>query len=220
MMIGSWSDLLAEEKSKPYFIELMAFVDAERSAGKVIYPPAADVFNAIRLTELSKTRVVILGQDPYHSPNQAHGLAFSVQDKVPHPPSLRNIFKELQNDLAIAPPNSGNLSQWAKQGVLLLNTVLTVEQGLAHSHKDRGWETFTDTVIQKLSDYADHVVFLLWGSHAQKKSVLIDASKHTLLKAPHPSPLSAHRGFFGSGHFSATNEALLKHHQTPIDWTL
>ncbi|NVJ49579.1 MAG: uracil-DNA glycosylase [Gammaproteobacteria bacterium] len=214
-----WSELLSSEKEQAYFRTLMAFIDRERSNGKTIYPAQADVFNAIALTPLAQTRVVILGQDPYHGPNQAHGLAFSVNAGVPLPPSLRNIFKELQTDLGITPPQSGNLSAWAKQGVLLLNTVLTVEQGLAHSHKNQGWETFTDAIIKKLSAHADHIVFLLWGSHAQKKSQLIDSQKHTLLMAPHPSPLSAHRGFFGCRPFSQANAALRAHGQAPIDWS-
>ncbi|NVJ61247.1 MAG: uracil-DNA glycosylase [Gammaproteobacteria bacterium] len=218
-MASDWKDLLAEEKQQDYFQSLMQFVDSQRQAGKQIYPSANNVFNAIKLTELDKTKVVILGQDPYHGPGQAHGLAFSVPDGIKHPPSLRNIFKELSTDLNANIPTSGNLSNWAKQGVLLLNTVLTVEQGLAHSHKDKGWETFTDRLIHKLSEHANHLVFMLWGSHAQKKQPLIDA-RHTILKAPHPSPLSAHRGFFGCKHFSQANQALQNHNQPPINWAL
>ncbi|QJR80068.1 uracil-DNA glycosylase [Alteromonas pelagimontana] len=214
-----WQDVLGPEKQKPYFEALMAKVSAERHAGKVIYPPAKDVFNAIALTPVEEVKVVILGQDPYHGPNQAHGLCFSVQDGIAPPPSLKNIYKELAADIeSFTPPNHGNLTPWAEQGVLLLNTVLTVEQGKAHSHARYGWETFTDKVIDAVDKNCEGVVFLLWGSHAQKKGQNIDSQRHHVLTAPHPSPLSAHRGFFGCGHFSKTNQLLNEQGKAPIIW--
>jgi uracil-DNA glycosylase len=205
----TWHDVLAEEKQAAYFVELLARVQAERDAGKAIYPSAADVFAALKLTPLANVRVVILGQDPYHGPGQAHGLCFSVPQGVKHPPSLRNIFKAIQHDdPGFAVPESGDLTHWAEQGVLLLNTVLTVEQGKAHSHAKWGWETFTDRVIKAVNDHREGVVFLLWGAHAQKKGALIDRARHHVLETVHPSPLSAHRGFLTAGHFRRTNELL------------
>lgn len=216
----TWHDVLAEEKEKPYFIETMAMVAKERADGKTVYPPQKDVFNAFRLTELGDVKVVILGQDPYHGAHQAHGLAFSVLPGVAVPPSLVNMYKELVTDIpGFVRPNHGFLESWAKQGVMLLNTVLTVEAGKAHSHAKFGWETFTDNVISAINTHRENVVFLLWGSHAQKKGSIIDRQRHHVLQAPHPSPLSAHRGFFGCGHFSQTNEWLEKQGETPIDWT-
>ncbi|QHM72100.1 uracil-DNA glycosylase [Mixta intestinalis] len=216
----TWHDVLATEKEQPYFIETLKTVAQERAAGVTIYPPKEDVFNAFRLTELSDVKVVMLGQDPYHGPNQAHGLAFSVRPGVAVPPSLMNMYKELESDIpGFQRPNHGYLESWAKQGILLLNTVLTVEAGKAHSHARLGWETFTDRVIAAVNEQRDNVVFLLWGSHAQKKGSIIDTQRHHVLKAPHPSPLSAHRGFFGCRHFSRTNEILVQQGETPIDWT-
>jgi len=206
---SSWSDLLGTEKQQAYFVELMQRVQAERAAGKAIYPPNEQVFQAFKLTPLESLKVVIIGQDPYHGPGQAHGLCFSVPDGVKHPPSLRNIFKALQHDYPdFQVPQSGNLEHWAKQGVLLLNTVLTVEQGKAHSHASWGWETFTDKVIEQINQHCQGIVFLLWGAHAQKKGALIDRSRHQVLETVHPSPLSAHRGFLTAGHFRRTNELL------------
>lgn len=215
----TWHDVLAEEKEKPYFREILAMVAAERAAGKTVYPPQKDVFNAFRLTELGDIKVVILGQDPYHGPNQAHGLAFSVLPGVAVPPSLVNMYKELVTDIpGFERPKHGYLESWARQGVMLLNTVLTVEAGKAHSHAKFGWETFTDNVIAAINQHREGVVFLLWGSHAQKKGSIIDRSRHHVLQAPHPSPLSAHRGFFGCAHFSTTNQLLSEKGETPVDW--
>ncbi|OCQ51720.1 Uracil-DNA glycosylase [Photorhabdus australis subsp. thailandensis] len=216
----TWHNVIGNEKKQPYFIDILAYVAKERQAGKTIYPPQQDVFNAFRYTELSDIKVVILGQDPYHGPNQAHGLSFSVQSGIPAPPSLVNMYKELASDIPdFQYPNHGCLISWAKQGVLLLNTVLTVERGNAHSHANLGWETFTDKVIAAINEHRSGVVFLLWGSHAQKKGHFIDSNKHHVLKAPHPSPLSAHRGFFGCKHFSKANELLEKQGLEPINWT-
>ncbi len=215
----TWHDVLAEEKEKPYFVETLKAVASERAAGVTVYPPQKDVFNAFRLTELGDIKVVILGQDPYHGPNQAHGLAFSVLPGVPTPPSLLNMYKELEQDIAgFTRPQHGFLESWATQGVMLLNTVLTVEASKAHSHARFGWETFTDNVISAINQHREGVIFLLWGSHAQKKGSIIDTQRHHVLKAPHPSPLSAHRGFFGSKHFSQANALLIQSGQTPIDW--
>jgi uracil-DNA glycosylase len=217
--MSTWADILEPEKQQPYFQQMMQFVESERAAGKTIYPPSEDVFNAFNLTELDTVKVVILGQDPYHGPNQAHGLCFSVLPHVKTPPSLVNIYKELASDISeLTIPPHGCLQSWAEQGVLLLNTVLTVEQGQAHSHAKIGWERFTDTVIQQLSDHCDGLVFLLWGSHAQKKGEVIDTQKHHVLSAPHPSPLSAYRGFLGCKHFSRTNDLLKQQGQSPINW--
>jgi uracil-DNA glycosylase len=214
-----WADILDQEKQQPYFQQMMEFVESERVAGKTIYPPRQDVFNAFNFTELDKVKVVILGQDPYHGPNQAHGLCFSVLPHVKTPPSLVNIYKELASDISsLTMPPHGFLHSWAEQGVLLLNTVLTVEQGQAHSHAKIGWEQFTDAVIQQLSEHCHGLVFLLWGSHAQKKGAVVDTQKHHVLSAPHPSPLSAYRGFFGCKHFSHTNDLLKQLGKRPINW--
>lgn len=217
--MNTWTDILGQEKQQPYFQQIMRFVESERSAGKVIYPPKKDVFNAFNITKLDKVKVVILGQDPYHGPNQAHGLSFSVLPGVKTPPSLANMYKELATDISgFVIPKHGFLESWAEQGVMLLNTVLTVEQAKAHSHAKIGWEQFTSVVIQQLSDHCDGLVFLLWGSHAQKKGLVIDKHKHHVLNAPHPSPLSAYRGFFGCKHFSQTNDLLKQQGKNPINW--
>lgn len=215
-----WLDVLGEQFNQPYMAGLKTFLRGEKARGKVIYPPGSLWFNAFNSTPFDRVKVVILGQDPYHGPSQAHGLCFSVLPGVPIPPSLVNIYKELQSDLGIAPPGHGCLNHWAEQGVLLLNATLTVEQGRAGAHQGKGWEVFTDAAIHALNDRREHVVFLLWGSYAQKKGAFIDVSKHLVLKAPHPSPLSAHRGFLGCRHFSRANEYLIKTGQTPIDWAL
>ena len=215
----TWQDALGPQKEAEYFTRLMARVESEREAGKVIYPPQQDVFNALRYTPLESVKVVILGQDPYHGAGQAHGLCFSVLPGVKTPPSLVNIYKELATDIdGFVIPEHGTLTSWAEQGVLLLNTVLTVEQGKAHSHAKWGWETFTDAVIDAVNRHQQGVVFLLWGSHAQKKGMHIDTSKHHVLSAPHPSPLSAHRGFLGCKHFSQTNQLLSSQNKSPINW--
>lgn len=217
----TWKDVIGIEKEQPYFQQILAQVQNARAAGRVIYPPQNEIFNAFKLTEFEQVKVVILGQDPYHGLNQAHGLAFSVKPNVPPPPSLVNMYKELATDIAgFQIPNHGYLVQWAQQGVLLLNTVLTVEQGQAHSHANFGWETFTDRVIAALNQQREHLVFLLWGSHAQKKGQFIDRERHCVLTAPHPSPLSAHRGFFGCHHFSKTNDYLRAHQIGEINWQL
>lgn len=217
----NWRDVIAKEKQQGYFQQIMAFIQNERAIGKVIYPPQDAVFNAFKFTEFHQVKVVILGQDPYHGPNQAHGLCFSVLPSEKTPPSLVNIYKELANDIEhFQIPQHGYLKSWADQGVLLLNTVLTVEQGAAHSHAQIGWEIFTDRVIEQLSAKKEGVIFLLWGAHAQKKGEVIDRNKHHVLIAPHPSPLSAHRGFFGCKHFSTVNDILKHHKQTPINWQL
>ena len=215
----SWSELLSLEKQESYFKETLEYVSKRRKQGIIVYPPQKQVFSAFSETPFSKVKVVILGQDPYHGPNQAHGLCFSVLPGIKPPPSLTNIYKELHQDLPFFDiPNHGYLLSWAKQGVLLLNTVLTVEQGQAHSHKHLGWERFTDKVIYQLNKYGKGIVFLLWGSHAQKKGAQIDSNHHFVLKAPHPSPLSAHRGFLGCKHFSKTNQILIEQGKSIIDW--
>lgn len=215
----TWDDVLTSEREKPYFQSLVQKVEASRAAGNNVYPPSSDVFNALSITSLSDVKVVILGQDPYHGPGQAHGLCFSVLPDVKTPPSLVNIYKELANDIdGFAIPEHGTLTKWAEQGVLLLNTVLTVEQGKAHSHAKWGWETYTDSVINAVNQHCSNVVFLLWGAHAQKKGASLDTSKHLVLSAPHPSPLSAHRGFFGCKHFSKANVYLAKNGMTTINW--
>lgn len=217
--IPTWHDVIGSEKTQAYFIDTLAYVANERQKGKIIYPPQADVFNAFRYTELADVKVVILGQDPYHGPGQAHGLSFSVLPGIKPPPSLVNMYKELEKDIPnFQRPTHGYLLSWAQQGVLLLNTVLTVEQGNAHSHAHLGWETFTDKVIAAINENREGVIFLLWGSHAQKKGRIIDSKRHHILKAPHPSPLSAHRGFLGCGHFSQTNQLLEQQGLSPIDW--
>ncbi|MBP8220333.1 MAG: uracil-DNA glycosylase [Aeromonadaceae bacterium] len=216
-----WADVIGVEKEQAYFKQTLAFVRQEREAGKLIYPPVADVFNAFKYTEFDRVRVVILGQDPYHGPRQAHGLCFSVQPGVATPPSLVNIYKELARDIpGFQIPSHGHLVSWAAQGILLLNTVLTVEAGMAHSHAKLGWEQFTDRVIAALNAERSGIVFLLWGSHAQKKGQFIDRQRHHVLMAPHPSPLSAHRGFLGCGHFSQTNRLLLAQGLPAIEWQL
>ncbi|WP_417687731.1 uracil-DNA glycosylase [Pseudidiomarina sp.] len=211
----TWTDLLGSEKQQPYFVELLGRVQGEREAGKTIFPPSEQVFNAFKYTKLEELKVVILGQDPYHGQGQAHGLCFSVPKDVKLPPSLRNIYKAIKHDYPdYQPPEHGDLTHWAEQGVLLLNTVLTVEEGRAHSHASWGWERFTDSVIEKINEHCEGVVFLLWGAHAQKKGALIDRQRHHVLTAVHPSPLSAHRGFLTCGHFRRTNELL----EVGIDW--
>ncbi|RMD84609.1 MAG: uracil-DNA glycosylase [Candidatus Dadabacteria bacterium] len=217
---ATWKDLLREEMSAPYFKDIKRFIKSERQAGKVIYPSDSEVFNALAYTPFDRVRVVILGQDPYHGPNQAHGLCFSVKPGVPFPPSLHNIFQELRSDLGIPIPQHGCLVKWAKQGVLLLNAVLTVEAGKAGSHHNIGWERFTDAIVNLLNQKKRNLVFLLWGSQAQKKGAIIDPVRHHILKAPHPSPLSAHRGFFGCKHFSQTNSILASQGYREIDWDL
>jgi len=215
----TWHDVIGIEKEKDYFKHILQYVANERNSGKTIYPPQQDVFNAFRFTPFSDIKVVILGQDPYHGPNQAHGLSFSVLPGINPPPSLKNIYKELAVDIAgFAIPKHGYLASWAKQGVLLLNNVLTVQDGLAHSHAKIGWEKFTDHVIDVINQNLTGVVFLLWGSPAQKKGQFIDRQKHHVLTAVHPSPLSAHRGFLGCKHFSQANELITKQGKTPIDW--
>ena len=213
-----WRDLLKDEFGKDYFIKLKQFLLQEKNAHRV-FPQGSLIFNAFNLTPLEKVKVVILGQDPYHGPGQAHGLSFSVPNGVKPPPSLVNIFKELNTDLGIPMQTSGNLTKWAEQGVLLLNATLTVRENTPGSHQNKGWEIFTDTVIKKLSDHKTGLVFLLWGNYAKNKVPLIDSSKHLILTAPHPSPL-ARGGFFNSRHFSKTNEYLKKHGKEPIDWSL
>jgi uracil-DNA glycosylase len=215
----SWLPALAGETAKPYYQQLYRFVGEERRKYKV-YPPGEDVFNALRYTPFERVRVVIIGQDPYHDENQAHGLAFSVRPGVAAPPSLVNIFKELQDDVQFRIPNHGCLIPWAEQGVLLLNAVLTVRAHQANSHQGKGWENFTDVVLRAVNARNSRVVFLLWGSYAQRKAEWIDVNRHTVLKAPHPSPLSAARGFFGCRHFSKTNAALQSAGLAPINWQL
>lgn len=216
---NDWEPLLASEFQKPYYLQLRAFLKTEYET-HTIYPKMQNIFNALHYTPFSQVKVVILGQDPYHGPNQAHGLSFSVQPEVKIPPSLRNIFKELHADLGLPPPAHGYLVEWAMQGVLLLNTVLTVRSGEAHSHRGMGWETFTDRVIDVLNTKKDPVIYILWGSAAQSKTKLIDTNKHYIIRAPHPSPLSAHRGFFGSKPFSKTNAILQENGLDEISWGL
>ncbi|NUW68414.1 uracil-DNA glycosylase [Vibrio coralliilyticus] len=217
----TWQDVIGAEKQQDYFQQTLNFVESERASGKAIFPLAKDVFNAFRATEFNDVKVVILGQDPYHGPRQAHGLCFSVLPGIKTPPSLVNMYKELAQDIdGFQIPAHGYLQSWAEQGVLLLNTVLTVEQGKAHSHSKTGWETFTDKVIEAVNQHQSGVVFLLWGSHAQKKGRFIDRNKHHVLAAPHPSPLSAHRGFFGCRHFSQANQILNAQGKATIDWHL
>ncbi len=218
-MPTDWNPILRDEFDQPYWQELQRFVADERRRATV-YPPHERVFAALHHTAYASTRVLILGQDPYHGPGQAHGLSFSVPDGVRIPPSLANIHRELATDLGIDPPAHGNLERWADQGVLLLNATLTVRAGQAGSHQGKGWETFTDRVIGTVNGKDDHVVFILWGGYARRKKSLIDASRHTIIESPHPSPLSAHHGFFGSRPFSRTNRALAEHGQATIDWAL
>jgi uracil-DNA glycosylase len=216
----SWKEVLSEEFSKPYFEQIVLFLKTEKAAGKIIFPPGPLIFNAFQKTPFSKVKVVLLGQDPYHNKGQALGLSFSVPDGVPPPPSLLNIFKELQSDLGVPPPRSGNLEKWAIQGVMLLNASLTVRQNEPSSHSKIGWLQFTDAVISKISEKKQGIIFLLWGRFAQDKQILIDETKHHVLKAAHPSPFSAEKGFFGCRHFSKTNELLVMQNKEPIDWKL
>lgn len=216
----SWKTRVGDYLQRDDMQQLAVFLRERKRDGAHIHPPAARIFGALDATTFDDVKVVILGQDPYHGPGQAHGLCFSVPPGVAIPPSLDNIFKELQRDLGIARPDHGCLLPWARQGVLLLNSVLTVENGRAGAHQGKGWEGFTDHIVDTLNREREHLVFLLWGSYAQAKGKVIDSRKHRVLKAPHPSPLSAYRGFIGSGHFSATNEYLVRHGQTPIDWSL
>jgi len=214
---SSWKEVLFDEFQKPYFSNLKNFLKLQKQ-NYTIYPKGSNIFAAFDNTPFDKVKVVILGQDPYHGANQAHGLAFSVNDNIPYPPSLQNIFKELKDDMSCNIPKSGNLTNWAKEGVFLLNTVLTVRANEANSHKNMGWEVFTDSVIKLLSDKKENLVFILWGSPASTKASLIDSKKHLILKAPHPSPLSSYRGFFGSKPFSKTNEYLVSKNIKPICW--
>lgn len=214
----SWKVRLRQEFDQDYMLTLRAFLLQEKQAGKQIFPPGHHIFNALNSTPFEKVRVVIIGQDPYHGPGQAHGLCFSVRPGVEIPPSLRNIYKEIAADLGIAPSRSGCLQSWAEQGVLLLNAVLTVESGKAAAHQGRGWERFTDRIIALLNEQGQHIVFMLWGSYAQKKGQIIDRSRHLVLESPHPSPLSASRGFFGNHHFSRANHYLLANGRAAVDW--
>jgi uracil-DNA glycosylase len=214
-----WNPVLRGEFTEPYWQKLQAFVAQERQLGPV-YPPEVDVFTAFHLTPLARTRVVILGQDPYHGAGQAHGLSFSVRPGVPIPPSLRNIFKELHDDIGCPAPHNGSLEKWARSGVLLLNTTLTVRAGAAASHQGHGWETFTDKVIEAVNATSTGAVFILWGASSRRKKDLLDTSRHVVIESAHPSPLSAHNGFFGSRPFSRTNEALEKMGLDPVDWCL
>ncbi len=216
----SWKEVLHDEFDKSYFQHIVTFIKTEKAAGKIIYPPGHLLFNAFYKTPFSKVKVVILGQDPYHNKGQAHGLSFSVPDGIPFPPSLINIFKELKKDIGIDTPSTGNLEKWAFQGVFLLNASLSVRQSEPGSHSKIGWLQFTNTVIEKLSEQREGIVFLLWGKFAQEKQTFIDETKHFVLKAAHPSPFSADKGFFGCRHFSKTNELLAKQNKEPVDWKL
>ncbi|HUC80479.1 MAG TPA: uracil-DNA glycosylase [Flavisolibacter sp.] len=217
---ASWKKVLEDEFSKPYFKQITEHIKTEKEQGKTIYPPGPLIFNAFEQTPFDKVKVVLLGQDPYHGAKQAMGLSFSVPDGVRPPPSLVNIFKELHDDTGVPIPTHGNLTKWAQQGVLLLNAALTVRAGEPNSHAKIGWHQFTNTVIQKVSDQKENVVFILWGKFAQEKTELIDTKKHHPLKAAHPSPYAADKGFFGCQHFSKTNSYLMKHGHDPIDWAL
>jgi uracil-DNA glycosylase len=218
-MKTDWNPVLRAEFAKPYWVDLQQFVATERGRATV-YPPHDEVFAALHLTPYAEVKAVILGQDPYHGPNQAHGLCFSVRPGVPPPPSLQNIFKELETDVGVPAPDHGCLDSWASQGVLLLNASLTVRQGRAASHQNKGWETFTDEVLKAVNDKPERVVFILWGASARKKKALIDTSRHTVIESPHPSPLSASSGFFGSRPFSRANKALVEAGRDPIDWRI
>ena len=217
-MEASWKAVLKHEFSKPYFLQVVAHLKTEKATGAVVYPPGSLIFNAFNTTPFDQVKVVILGQDPYHGAGQAHGLSFSVPDGVAPPPSLVNIYKELNKDIGMPIPKTGNLTKWAAQGVFLLNAMLTVRANEPASHQKIGWMDFTDAVIRKISDEKEGVIFLLWGRFAQEKQVLIDETKHHVLKAAHPSPFSADKGFFGCKHFSKTNELLIKQNKTPIKW--
>jgi uracil-DNA glycosylase len=214
---ASWKELLQEEFEKSYFSDLISFVKQEYASNR-IYPPGKLIFNAFNHCPVENTKVIILGQDPYHGPGQAHGLCFSVPEGISQPPSLQNIFKEIHNDIGTPIPSSGNLERWSDQGVLLLNATLTVRAHQAGSHQNKGWEEFTDRVIKELSERREHIVFMLWGSYAQKKGAVIDTKKHLVLKSVHPSPLSAYRGFIGCGHFGLANEYLKRVGEEPIQW--
>ncbi len=216
----SWKNVLKAEFSKPYFLQIVQFLKMEKEAGKTVFPPGSLIFNAFNTTPFDRVKVVLLGQDPYHGPGQAMGLSFSVPDGVQQPPSLQNIFKELHTDIGLPTPRTGNLTRWAEQGVLLLNASLTVRLSEANSHSRINWIEFTDTVIRKISEEKEHIVFLLWGRFAQEKEVLIDETKHLVLKAAHPSPFSVEKGFYGSRPFSKTNEYLVKNGIDPIDWQI
>ncbi len=217
---SGWLAQVGEEFDKPYMKALKAFLTEEKKQGKVVFPTGSNIFNALNTTPFDKVKVVILGQDPYHGPGQAHGLCFSVLPGVRFPPSLLNIFKEIHAELNLPMPSHGCLQAWAEQGVLLLNATLTVEQGKAGSHQGKGWESFTDAIVHKLNEKREGLVFLLWGSYAQKKGSFIDQKRHTVFKSPHPSPLSAHRGFLGNGHFVKANDALIARGEKEIDWSV
>jgi uracil-DNA glycosylase len=216
----SWLRHLEPEFKKEYMQELRSFLESEYEKNKTIFPKRSEYFNALNLVPIEQVKVVVLGQDPYHGDGEAHGLSFSVQEGVRIPPSLQNIFKELKSDLGLDPSPTGHLEKWAQQGVLLLNSVLTVEKDRAGSHQKRGWERFTDKIIEVINDQCDHVVFILWGAYAQKKATFVDRSKHLVIEGVHPSPLSAHRGFFGTRPFSRANEWLVKNNKKPVEWSL
>ncbi|MBQ6999083.1 MAG: uracil-DNA glycosylase [Clostridia bacterium] len=216
---NNWDSILADEFKQEYYLKLREFLKSEYSH-HTVYPSMYDIFNAFKYTDYYDVKAVILGQDPYHEPNQAHGMAFSVKPGVPTPPSLQNMYKELQDSLGCYIPNNGYLVKWAQQGVLLLNTTLTVRSGLANSHSQAGWQIFTDNVIKKLNERKDPIIFILWGANARRKTEFIDKTRHFVLEAPHPSPLSAYRGFFGCNHFSKTNDILQKLGKSPIDWQI
>ena len=216
----SWKEVLKQEFTKPYFLQSATFLKSEKLAGKTIYPPGPFIFNAFNTTPFDNVKVVIIGQDPYHGPGQAHGLSFSVQKGIPPPPSLVNIYKEIKNDLDLPIPGHGDLTHWAQQGVMLLNASLTVRANEPMSHAKAGWATFTDAVISKISDQKAHTVFMLWGKFAQEKQALVDETKHLVLRAAHPSPFSADKGFFGCKHFSKANAWLEQHDIPPVDWRL
>ena len=217
---ASWRKRLQVDFDAEYMLELREFLREQKLLGKTVYPSKDEIFAALNATPFDAVKIVILGQDPYHGPGQAHGLCFSVRQNVPVPPSLRNIYKELAADINFLPPKHGCLNEWAQQGVLLLNSVLTVEENLAASHKDKGWEKFTDSIVSHLNDKAENIVFILWGNYAQKKGAMIDRARHLVLESPHPSPLSASRGFYGNHHFSKSNEYLRAHDVAAIDWQL
>ena len=217
---ASWKEKLAREFAAEYMANLSQFLRDEKAAGKVVYPASIDIFAAFNLTPFDTVKVVILGQDPYHGPNQAHGLSFSVRHGISPPPSLQNIYKEMSNDLGTSPPDHGNLETWAKQGVLMLNSILTVEHGKAGAHVGKGWERFTDAAITKLNSARDHLVFVLWGRKAQQKGSRVDPQRHRIIMSAHPSPLSAYNGFFGSKPFSKANDYLVTHNILPINWSL
>lgn len=216
---SNWTTVLGDEFAQPYMQTLQDFLQQEKSAGHIVYPAQTDIFNALHTTSFEAVKVVILGQDPYHGPGQAHGLAFSVRDGIAPPPSLLNIYKEIEREYGTKMPRRGDLTDWARQGVLLLNATLTVQAANAGSHQGRGWERFTDAIIRALNDRGDHLVFMLWGAYAQKKGAFIDRNRHLVLEAPHPSPLSAHRGFIGCGHFKQADAYLAANGRTPVDWT-